>query len=177
MTTYQEAGDKGGTAFCLLLLGRVSVQQGDFPAARAFAAESAALFRELGEKPLLARSLKDLSRLAQREGDCERAAALSAEHLTLSWEVNDRVEVAISLSALARIAGMRGDWARAARLWGAAAVFHGPPAGPMVIDQRSSRHEEGMLVRSALGEAAFTAAWEEGRAMAPEQAVVYALEC
>jgi hypothetical protein len=31
-------------------------------------------------------------------------------------------------------------------------------------------------VRAALGEEVFTAAWAEGRAMTPEQAISYALE-
>ena len=83
-----------------------------------------------------------------------------------------------TLRGLAAIAGVRGEAARAARLFGAAGGLRETVEGPIHGDDRPdhSRHE-GIIaaVRSSLGEPAFAAAWEAGRAMTFEEAVAYAL--
>jgi DNA-binding NarL/FixJ family response regulator len=79
---------------------------------------------------------------------------------------------------LASVAAWRGQPARAARLWGASEALR--EASGSVADSPFARFRydhEGLLAaaRATLGEPAFEEAWAEGRAMAPEQAVDYAL--
>jgi DNA-binding CsgD family transcriptional regulator len=75
------------------------------------------------------------------------------------------------------VAVLRGQPARAARLSGAAEALReaiGHPAQPL---KRVNYDYEAHLAttRSALGEAAFEAAFSEGQVMSPEQAIEYAL--
>jgi len=108
-------------------------------------------------------------------GDYARAAKLSSESLRLSEESLDHQLVTWSLDALAAVWEQRGYVGRAARLWGAAEVlreasdFSQPPDDKRVLEPFLE------AARSRLDEAAFQAAWEEGRAMTEEQAVAYAL--
>ncbi|MGH3146477.1 MAG: response regulator transcription factor [Rubrobacter sp.] len=72
---------------------------------------------------------------------------------------------------------MRGMPIRAARLWGAAEALREQMGMALSkFDLAASGYElELAAVRSALSEASFEAAWAEGRAMTPEQAIEYAL--
>jgi non-specific serine/threonine protein kinase len=82
----------------------------------------------------------------------------------------------VSLALLACVASAQGRAARAARLFGA--VEHRPWSGPRRIlspEQRDIYDRGVATARAALGEAAFAAAWAAGGAMAPEDAVAYAL--
>jgi hypothetical protein len=72
---------------------------------------------------------------------------------------------------------MRSRPVRAARLWGAAeALREREGLSLSKFDRANSGYERDLaLVRSALDEATFDAAWAEGRAMSFEQAVGYLL--
>jgi len=88
------------------------------------------------------------------------------------------VIIQYSFFGLGAVASGQGHPHRAARLWAATEVMnetYGTTLSPMV--RALTNHEERLsAVRAELGEEAFTAAWSEGRAMPPEQAIEYALE-
>jgi DNA-binding CsgD family transcriptional regulator len=113
----------------------------------------------------------------QAEGDYDRARGLLQEGLEPAAEVGDESNVAYCLQGLAALAASEGGVARAARLWGAAeallerieatAYAHAP--------DRSLYQGQVSAARAELDEAAWQAAWAEGRAMTPERAIEYAL--
>ena len=77
------------------------------------------------------------------------------------------------LDNLAAKASVEGDHMRALRLAGASEAIKdsaGGHAPPPLIDLPDPR----IAARAALGEAVVRAVWEEGRAMALDQAVAYA---
>jgi hypothetical protein len=78
------------------------------------------------------------------------------------------------------VAAAQGHPARAARLWGAAAAQHQTIVGrPLRADEGPPFDTPALGAESLcprLGDAAFAAAWAEGQAMPPEQAVADALE-
>jgi hypothetical protein len=76
---------------------------------------------------------------------------------------------------LAAVAGGHGHPERACRLFGAAAALREAGGWPLAPVYRGEYERQVAAVRDTLGEKAFTAAWAEGRAMAPEQAIEYAL--
>jgi hypothetical protein len=77
---------------------------------------------------------------------------------------------------MAFMAAELGQTERAGRLWGAAErLWDG--LGLSRSPNAQEEHEKGVsAARALLGAPAFSAAWEEGRAMTREQAIAYALE-
>ena len=101
--------------------------------------------------------------MARARRDYARAEALFAESLRSRREYGDKRGIVGCLNGLASVAAATGRFARAARLFGAAeALREEVGAAPR------HRHRSGSAVaqtKSALGEAAFAAAWEAGRAL------------
>ncbi len=112
------------------------------------------------------------------QDDYESTAALLREGLQLSRELEHKVFIQYCVTGLAGVAASKGFLVRAARLWGAAERVSEISGGSIVREGKSTIDHERVLnaARSQLGEAAWTAAWAEGRAMSPEQAMEYALE-
>ncbi len=139
--------------------------------------ESQSLLRRLGNKPTLAETLLNLGETVLRQGDGARAAAIYKEGLALAAEVGSKTIVAGCLEGLAEVAMVRGQQDRASRLRGAEEALSEAIGSPPAHSDRFHPDREGMLAaaRSRLGKEAFEAAWAEGRAMTPEQAVEYAM--
>jgi ATP/maltotriose-dependent transcriptional regulator MalT len=93
-------------------------------------------------------------------------------------DLGDRFGIADSVLDLGKMSALRGKPIRAARLWGAAEALREQMGMALSgFDLAASGYERYLAsVRSALSEPAFEAAWAEGRAMSPEQAMEYALE-
>jgi non-specific serine/threonine protein kinase len=110
-----------------------------------------------------------------RTGEHARAAGLHAESLTLFHPLAEEQGAAAALYGLASGAGARGDHRRAALLFAAAdllAEAAGAPGGAFLRPAVRREHARGLAAaRAALGEAAFAAAWAQGRATALEQVV------
>jgi hypothetical protein len=97
--------------------------------------------------------------------------------LTLSAEAEDYSSLAYFLQGLAAIAASADRLARAARLWGAAeALLERTEVVYAHAPDQSLYRRQVTAARERLDEAAWEAAWGEGRAMTPEQAVTYALK-
>jgi hypothetical protein len=93
----------------------------------------------------------------------------------LTFEVSDRTNAAYCLQGLAAVAASRGERSRAARLLGASEALL-EAAGTHLYAQMDHelRQRVADAAREQLGERAWTAARDEGRAMSFEEAVAYA---
>jgi DNA-binding CsgD family transcriptional regulator len=157
----------------LTSLGYMSLLEGDYERGAALNEQAAALFRERGFKGGLQWVLDNLGWAALLQGDHDRAETLYEESLTLCKELGDKLVASKSLEGLACVAGIRGEAERAARLSGAAEAllrvvgYQHPP------EEVALREPYFAMARSRL-EAAWQAAWAEGRAMSMEQAIAYA---
>jgi non-specific serine/threonine protein kinase len=167
-------GDRQGTASAVTNLGLVAMAMGDLDAARPLLGESLAIYRALGDRRRAAHVLQGLADLARLEGDHARSARLFSQSLRIYGEIGDQIGVAHCLESLGLVTACAGDHARAARLLGAAEgcrrmlALPLPPAG-------LAEHEAAVAIaRAGLGEPAFAAAWEAGKAMTSEQAIDYA---
>ena len=117
-----------------------------------------------------------MGHLERDGGDYDRARALYRESLRLRRKFGHQIALAMSLEDFAVLAGRERQAERAIRLLGAAEAFcETLGARPPVADDTDYEHTVASG-RAALGEAAFAAAWAEGRAMALEQAAEYALD-
>jgi non-specific serine/threonine protein kinase len=159
----------------LIDMGMVAYAQGDFGRAVSLLDEALVLQRELGDRQSIAKSLIYLGRVAHVQGDYRQAAALQQEGLQLSSSIGDRHAVAIGLEGLAWVAAASGQSHRAAQLGGAASALREALGVPLLPDQRAGHESVVQAMRAVLGDAAFDAAWAEGRALPPEEAVAVAL--
>jgi predicted ATPase/class 3 adenylate cyclase/tetratricopeptide (TPR) repeat protein len=141
--------------------------------------EALALLREPGNKDWLAVTLINIGTFLLRPWvgrDVGAAVAHLREGLVLTGELRKVTTVLEGLRGLAQVALERGEWERGTCLLGAAEGLrqkHDLKHGP---ESRSLDEQHRAIAQSTIGEHAFAAAWEEGRAMTMEQAVEYAME-
>jgi non-specific serine/threonine protein kinase len=177
---FREAGEDGQAAQMHTLIGAVLLREGDHEEARQVFEEGLALGRSTGDGMSICITLFSLAQLALVGGDYDEASRRFAEGIAPSLEVRDWGNVAHILEGLGIVAGARGETGRAARLLGASEAListiglRGHTYYQMF--DRSPYERVKDEVRAKLGEAAFAAALDEGRAMPAEQAVEYALE-
>jgi non-specific serine/threonine protein kinase len=170
--------DRQTVAQLLVLEGRVALARGDLERSVALWEETLALYREAEDALGIVMSLTNIGLLTLAQGNYERSAPLLREGLCLARELDHKTFIQYCTIGLASVAVFQSHPVRGARLWGAAEGMretygaHFSHAGRAAIDY------EGRLAvaRSQLEEAAWTAAWAEGRAMGLERAVEYALE-
>jgi predicted ATPase/DNA-binding SARP family transcriptional activator len=168
----QAAGYRWGISWSLKCLGNVALQQGDSGAAKALYEESLALARELGGARGIAGTLLGLGRVALHRGETTAARAFFAEGLATQREPGSKPQVVEGLEGLAAVAVAQGQAERAARLFGAAASWW---EGVPVPREQTETEAHLAALRVVLGDAAFAAAWEAGRALTWEQALALAL--
>ncbi|MGN6673712.1 MAG: tetratricopeptide repeat protein, partial [Thermomicrobiales bacterium] len=175
LALQRELGDKGGIAIALGSLGIVAYEESDYARSIALSQEALAIFRELAEKPNIINALIHLGRAALAQGDQRQALVHFSDSLRLAQQIGDQRGIANNLEGLGRCALQGNQHSRAARLWGAAAALRVTKrisAGS--TDQQDTDHFTA-LVRAALGEAAYSAAWQAGYALTPDEAIAEAL--
>jgi non-specific serine/threonine protein kinase len=175
LTVAEQVGDRWLMAWALHLLGLAAQIAADYPTARAYYAQSLAIRHELGYEEGIAILRALLGIIELREGNLVEAHVLFRQNLETMHELTGGALSNITLATFAGLAAVQGQYVRAVRLAGAIArlseVIHLPPVpaiGSLLIEQLAR-------AREALGEAAYAAAWAEGRAMSVEESVAEAL--
>jgi tetratricopeptide (TPR) repeat protein len=158
----------------------VALNRGEHQRAAGYAEESLALTRQTGDRYAANVALSLLAQMAWASGEHERAAEHWREALRLSYELANKANSASSIQSLATVAGARGEVRRAVRLLGAAEALL-EAAGLVLYAYTTYTSNEphqraASAARKELGDQAWTAAHDEGRAMGFDQAVAYALE-
>jgi ATP/maltotriose-dependent transcriptional regulator MalT len=171
----RDVGDKRSIAYALQTLAGLTRHQGDAIAVRRLAEEGLELARELHDKRAIARAQHVLALIAVEQGDAALAHALLDEAHALLQEVGDQLLLVWGLGHRALVAIAQGQVRWAAQLLGASEAFAdaiGLLARPTETANAANPIRNTLAtIRARLGEAAFAAAWEEGRAMTPEQAL------
>jgi non-specific serine/threonine protein kinase len=132
-----------------------------------------AIFRELDDRQII-ESLGSLGFVLLGQGEYGEAKALLAESLSLRRELGDQVGMVQCLAGLAGIANSVGQPERAARLFGAAEALRAASGARLSPADRVDYDHNLAAARGQLGESAFAAAWDEGRAMTLEEAIAEA---
>ena len=171
-----ELGNKWAGSAMLGFSASVPLAQGDLERAKGFAERGLKLAREIGARDVRYVNLHPLAVIARAEGDYERAHRLFEEGAQVALEVGEKVNAAFCLEELAALSAEEKP-GRAARLWGAAeAILEDIEviAYPFAPD-RAVRERRIAEARILLDGQTWTDAWDEGRAMKPDEAVAYAL--
>ncbi|HEX2033749.1 MAG TPA: BTAD domain-containing putative transcriptional regulator [Chloroflexota bacterium] len=170
----------GGAAEDVVLfashLGQFWWLQDDHEAAHQFAERALALARQTGNGSGAAHALAVLGSLAYERGNLRGAGAHLREALALQRDLGTCLGMTFVLPGLAAVAAAQGDVERAARLHGATDALH-KRLGITPFPPVQARQEHWLAhARQALTEELYAAARAEGRAMASEEAVAYALQ-
>ncbi len=160
----------------LISLGDEYLLEGNPERATELNEEAAELYRRRGRKGVLQVALNNLGWSALIRGDHRKAEALHEECLVLCRELGDKLIGAESIEGFACAAGAGGAGERAARLFGAAEALREAAGNQQATRAHSLRQPYLAAARARVNEAAWSAAWEKGRSMEFEDAVVYALE-
>jgi len=173
LTIQRAIGDRTGIALSLNNLALSALLLGDTERADNWAGESLAIRRTLGDHLMLATALLSVGNIAERRGEYDRARASLIESLTHYRILQEQSGMARSLAGLARVAAAMGEWERAVRLLAAAERQHPTPANALP-DEATLRDELRATAQRTLGLAMFTAAWDAGAALSPDEAVAEA---
>ncbi|MHB1415890.1 MAG: ATP-binding protein [Chloroflexota bacterium] len=170
----RSAGYAVGIYLSIGWLGHLAFLRGDVARATALMEEALVLTRERGDQWTAALWLTVLGDLALIGGDAPRAGDLFREGLLLLWELRELQGLAICVDGLGQVAWAESAPLAAVRLFGAAEGLRSRSgAARFVADPGYTRAVA--AVQKSLGAAAYAAAWAEGKALSPEDAVVLAL--
>ncbi|MEJ2556769.1 MAG: tetratricopeptide repeat protein [Anaerolineae bacterium] len=156
-------------------LGYVSLDQGDYEAARAQLEIAVKLQREIGDRWEIANALHSLGSVTRAQGDYSAACSAYKESMTIFRELGDKRSIAYLLEDSGVLAALQQEPERALRLACAAEALReaiGAPLSPADKDKLYTMLEP---ARQALGEAAASSLVAEGRATSLEAAIDYAL--
>ena len=171
----RELGDQNGEAWSLCDLAHVMEAQGDLEAARSCLTRAVEIARKIGRPNDEARYLHHLGMVVREQGDLAQARVLLTESLTLERQLGAAWLILVTVEEWAALALAEEDAGRAARLAGAAQAGREAASTALPPEQRDTHERTLAGARAALGEEAFTAAWDAGRAMSLDEAVAYAL--
>jgi tetratricopeptide (TPR) repeat protein len=172
----QARRDTEGTADALRNLATIVNAQGDALRARQLVKEALALHRSLEHQRGMGLDYAVLGDIARQQSD--DAGALAHYHHCLAlWQDHDNiVNSVVVLDNIAEIYSRMGTPLHGATLMGTAQAMRERTNIRVPANEQASRDKVMCACRMALGEAAFAAAWAEGRSMTLEQAIAYALE-
>jgi non-specific serine/threonine protein kinase len=175
-----ELGDLWCIARASLCLGEIARGEGDLARATTLYEEALVSSRRLAQSQRVPhlisyKSLYNLGQVAALRGDTVRAAACFGEGLSLLRDLGDRRGQGICLAGLATIAGLRERPELAARLFGASDALLAAAGVVMEAIDLAVCTPPRLAARTRLGEAAFTAAWQEGASLASSRAIAEAL--
>jgi DNA-binding CsgD family transcriptional regulator len=170
----QALGDPWSLAGCHAYIGDAARAAGDSKRGRAAFTESLRFFRLLGNVNASALTLYEIGSLALLDGDLRSAATCFTEALDLHLEHGGWHNVANLLAGLAKTAWRLGQPDAATRLFGATQARLDAIGLPLWAVDRDEANRLIADLRRTRGDAAFTAAWDEGYALSTDEAIAAA---
>ncbi|HEY7035688.1 MAG TPA: LuxR C-terminal-related transcriptional regulator [Thermomicrobiales bacterium] len=176
LALFRTAGEAWEVVNTLLNLSWVACLDGDHDRAEILLDEAACLAQGAGDVYYLGQVAGIRAELAGRRGDAARARDAYHASAVVSLQLGDRRGLGGDLRRLALAAATAGEMERAARLAGAEAAVREKLGIPLTPAPEAHRYQGELdKIRTALGNAAFAAAWAAGHSLPPEQAVAEAV--
>jgi predicted ATPase len=172
----KEQGDSWTSAHILNHMAVAPLRRDDYPRAAELARDALALTEQTGDRLATQTALQILAQAALASGERREASRYFRASLRIASELADRVNAAYCMQGLAAVAAAGDDPSRAARLLGTAEALLEAAAIPLYAWADHEMHQRAAeAARERLGDPAWTATHDEGRAMTFEEAVAYAL--
>ena len=158
------------------LLALLALMQGDFGRAAAMSEEAVALYRRMGERDAMLQPQFNLGVAALLHDRDGYALGIFREGLELALELGYVEGLVYFLEGHAAVHAARGAARHAAILVGAAEAAAERVGVSLEPFERDLHERTVAAATRGLGDAAFVAAREEGRGLAPEDAALYAMQ-
>jgi predicted ATPase/DNA-binding CsgD family transcriptional regulator/Tfp pilus assembly protein PilF len=172
---WKKVGSSGSIAAGFNDLGNVASAQGDYAAAGSAYTSSLKIFQEVGHKGGAAIALNNLGNVASVQGDYHAAHGFYVKSLEATQTLGDKRGIARLLENFADLAARQGQPERAVRLVGAAAVLRIAVSAPLSPLMSNKVQHTLDLARKALPPKEVAEKWDEGQAMAMDEATAYAI--
>jgi tetratricopeptide (TPR) repeat protein len=163
LALLQEIDNPWERAYSLVLLGQITLQQGEqaqlldlFEGGRNF-------FTEVGDHAGMADALIGLASAATMRGDFVAAHDLYQESFLILQRIQYKELISPCLEGLAAVVAEQGELVWAAHLWGAAEALREAIGTPIPPVYRLSHEQAVAKARAKAGDEAFASAWAEGR--------------
>jgi predicted ATPase/DNA-binding SARP family transcriptional activator len=170
---FQKKGKTGYTASTLYALGHLAWAEGDTSLAIKKFTEGLGICRDNKDLSTETCLQLGLGRAAIDQGDLQQARGYLLEALRNWQNLYPIWNWRFIFEVLAHLEAAGGKWERAASLLGFTEAAHRRFQRLRAPKERGMRENAIMKVRKELGEEAFTAAWEVGKAMGLKQAMAY----
>ena len=167
----QKSGSRHWMAEYCLMTAEVAWGEGETDTAFQMVQESQDIFREIDARWHLAWAIHFTGRIELQLGDLNGARCSYEESLALTEALGDKIIASLNLEGLAGVTAAQGEFRWTAQLLGGAEALREAIAFPLPPIFRASYEQTIQATRANLGGPAFAAAWQEGRAMAPGQAL------
>jgi non-specific serine/threonine protein kinase len=161
---FRELDNAVGIANLTSNLGELAVAQGDDELAIARLEAGLAMWRALGDRVGAVRAMVFLGQALLAREEVSRAEGVLMGALAAIRDIDYKQILPAALRATAHLATRRGDDSAAARWYGAAEGVMAALGMELPVARRAGHERAIVAVRENLGEAAFAAAWDEGRA-------------
>jgi predicted ATPase/DNA-binding SARP family transcriptional activator len=172
---YQESGDKRGHALAVSNLGGIALEHGEYAKAAKLSEQAYGLFEALEDAEGMAFALVNQGLAALSERQHDRAVELLREALRRLAELEFRDVIGYCFEGLAAVLALTGRAEEASKLLGAAEALRESLGVGLAPAEQATHDETVAAVQGSLGEKRFSAAWRQGRELALDEAIAYAL--
>ena len=171
----EAGGNRWGSSMTIFGLGFFARSIRDYDQARARFRTCLPVFLEFGDKHRINMIQSELAHIERETGHYQQAIPMYRETI-LEWQrLGHRAAIAHQLECFAFIAKAQEQPERAAKLFGAAEVLREKINIAMMPQERMEYNREIADLRANMEEKIFASHWAEGRGMAMEQVIEYAM--
>jgi predicted ATPase/DNA-binding SARP family transcriptional activator len=175
LRAFRELGDETYTLSATRLLACTCGRLGDRDRARVLHEENLQRARALSNERTEALTLGELAQYALDDGLVQDALPMLEQSIRIWHALRDRGGIANDLVGYSRAHALGGDAATAARLLASADALREETGVRLRVALSKTNEETLTMIRARLDEPAFTDAWEQGRALALDEAFALAL--
>ena len=173
---YSESDDNRGHALAISNLGGIALERGEYAKAATLSEQAYGLFETLEDSEGMAFALVNQGFAALSQGKHDRAVELLREALRRLAELEFKDVIGYCFEGLAAVLALTGRPEEASKLLGAAEALRESLGVGLAPAEQATHDQTVAAVQGSLGEKRFSAAWRQGRELALDEAIAYALE-